>query len=67
MSLFFSKQVAINESGLGLLSWWDQQIQQTEEDIDAGEEYEEWIRSRIEIVYTMDYDIYFILKYNIYF
>ncbi|KAG4066580.1 hypothetical protein HA402_007216 [Bradysia odoriphaga] len=32
--------VAINESGLGLLSWWDQQTQ-AEEDDDAGEEYEE--------------------------
>lgn len=32
---------AINESGLGLLSWWDQHNQQQQEDIDAGEEYEE--------------------------
>lgn len=35
--------VAINESGLGLLSWWDQHNQATDEeaDDDAGEEYEE--------------------------
>lgn len=43
--MFFFKinfQVAINESGLGLLSWWDQQIAQPDEDeADAGEEYEE--------------------------
>lgn len=42
MSSFLSIkfQVAINESGLGLLSWWDQQTQQQDDD-DAGEEYEE--------------------------
>lgn len=35
--------VAINESGLGLLSWWDQNNQSaaTENDDDEGEEYEE--------------------------
>lgn len=35
--------VAINESGLGLLSWWDQHNQAAEEepDDDGGEEYEE--------------------------
>lgn len=35
--------VAINESGLGLLSWWDQHNQAADEepDDDAGEEYEE--------------------------
>lgn len=31
-------QGAINESGLGLLSWWDQQNQPAD---DAGEEFEE--------------------------
>ena len=34
-------QAAINESGLGLLSWWDQQNQQTDDADDVGEEYEE--------------------------
>lgn len=34
-------QAAINESGLGLLSWWDQQNQQDDDMDDAGEEYEE--------------------------
>lgn len=37
----FIYQGAINESGLGLLSWWDQQNQQMDDGDDAGEEYEE--------------------------
>lgn len=36
-----NSQGAINESGLGLLSWWDQQNQQVDDGDDAGEEYEE--------------------------
>lgn len=34
-------QAAINESGLGLLSWWDQQNQQLGGVDDMREEYEE--------------------------
>lgn len=43
IQLFFNYvlQGAINESGLGLLSWWDQQNQQMDDQDDVGEEYEE--------------------------
>lgn len=51
IQLFFNYvlQGAINESGLGLLSWWDQQNQQMDDQDDVGEEYEEWNRLFIEI------------------
>lgn len=34
-------QGAINESGLGLLSWWDQQNQQADDGDDVGDDWEE--------------------------
>lgn len=38
--MYISFQGAINESGLGVLSWWDQQGKEEEQDDEEEDEYD---------------------------